>query len=719
MNAAQLVPFTAAAVNLALTGFVASSGLRSLSIRVFLLWGISMVVWNTGTGFMFRVESQADAEFWARFLQFGVIFLPVSLFHLCRILAGLPKSKVVYWSYGAGILLALSNFTPFFIASVKDVGYAYYSVAGPGFWMYTLLYSALTTSTILTLWRQMKVVSPLQRTRIRTLLIANSILIAFGCNDILPILEVYRYPVINLPIFPFGSLAAIIYGMLVSYSALQHRLLNVHIALGRFTAHLVRFGFLFFTALLLQLTFVLVVPDEFNIVSLSSSLLVLLVSTGAAAFFFPKIFGSREDSWERRILGDRFEYQDQVRSFIDGMKWYSDLQTLLADLETVLLHTFCFENYRIILRDETTLQFAVARAYPEEKVTTKPLQLQLTSPVFEFFERAKGEYLSVSRDYLHITTSPIERRAREQMSGYGAEFCFPLAWQHEPFGLFLIGKKSSREPFTATDVSLLVSLAKNLSLVANQIRLKTQVMQTQELDLLGRMSRGMAHDLNNLLTPLSTLLQLAEETGTCDEELLPMALRNITTMRSYIKESLFFSEHPQPDLRWESLNSVINGTVELARSTRRKPVDVVSVLPGEIFIEMNGVLLQRLLTNLISNAIDASEPGSFVRVEVVRLNKPGSNADWVRIEVIDQGEGISRENLSRVQIPYFTTKDRGDEGRGFGLGLAICRKIVTLHGGQLSIHSQLKKGTTVQVDLPVRQSLVSSLPQFSSLPAAV
>jgi len=72
--------------------------------------------------------------------------------------------------------------------------------------------------------------------------------------------------------------------------------------------------------------------------------------------------------------------------------------------------------------------------------------------------------------------------------------------------------------------------------------------------------------------------------------------------------------------------------------------------------------------------------------------------------VIDQGEGIPKENLTRILTPYFTTKNRGDENRGFGLGLAICRKIVHLHGGQLFISSQPRKGTTVQFDLPSRQA---------------
>jgi signal transduction histidine kinase len=128
---------------------------------------------------------------------------------------------------------------------------------------------------------------------------------------------------------------------------------------------------------------------------------------------------------------------------------------------------------------------------------------------------------------------------------------------------------------------------------------------------------------------------------------------------------------------------------------------------------MDEVLIQRLIANLISNAIDASRPGTQVRVELERLGKTEANRDWLRVRVVDQGEGIPKENLSRILMPYFTTKNRGDENRGFGLGLAICRKIVNLHGGHLSIASQPKKGTTVQVDLPNRQ-IKQVMPQVAT-----
>jgi two-component system CheB/CheR fusion protein len=123
---------------------------------------------------------------------------------------------------------------------------------------------------------------------------------------------------------------------------------------------------------------------------------------------------------------------------------------------------------------------------------------------------------------------------------------------------------------------------------------------------------------------------------------------------------------------------------------------------------MDEVLIQRLIANLISNSIDASPAGSQIRVQLERFSKAEAGREWWRVRVIDQGEGIPKENLTRILTPYFTTKNRGDENRGFGLGLAICRKIVHLHGGQLSISSQPRKGTTVQFDLPNRQTRAAS-----------
>jgi signal transduction histidine kinase len=193
-----------------------------------------------------------------------------------------------------------------------------------------------------------------------------------------------------------------------------------------------------------------------------------------------------------------------------------------------------------------------------------------------------------------------------------------------------------------------------------------------------------------------------------DEELLPVAMRNLSMVRSYIKEALFFSQNLRPDVQPCQLDKIVLGAIETAVNSRPKEMRIIPILAEDVGAELDAVLVQRLIANLIANAIDASPEGNDIVVSLERLIRVDGKPEWVRLKVADKGEGISRENLNRVFTPYFTTKDRGDKERGFGLGLAICRRIATLHGGSLTIDSQLKKGTTVQLDLPSRQSPLPS-----------
>src|SRR5258708_4152165 len=231
------------------------------------------------------------------------------------------------------------------------------------------------------------------------------------------------------------------------------------------------------------------------------------------------------------------------------------------------------------------------------------------------------------------------------------------------------------------------------------------------------MSRGMAHDLNNLLTPVSTYLQLSHgpiNVRHSAEELLPTALRNMETMHAYIKEALFFSRHHTLQIEESRLDQLVHTCVDLAdQKLKRKKMEVLVGSLPQVEIEMDSVLIQRLIGNIISNAIDASPPGSKIRLELYQLAKTETNRDWWRLMIIDAGEGISKTNLRRIMNPYFTTKDQGDKDRGFGLGLAICRKIIHLHGGNLNIASEEKKGTTVQVDLPSRQIKSNQKPNLN------
>ena len=717
MNLAAYIPLSGFVVNVIFAIFVFSRDPRAPENRVYLLLTSSIAIWNLGSYHLIIETDPSAALFWARFLFVGCIVGVVAFFHLAMIVAGF-QVKWISWLYAFEVFLVATDCTPLFIRDVQWLPKAggWYSVPGPMFYVFNVPFMLMFGSIFVLLHRRREL-PLLQRRRLTPIIVAQSLLSIGGANDLLPISGITEYPFTKIPVYPWGSLAAVFYGVITAYSVLQHQLLDMQVNLGRYAAHAIRILFLFSISLGLLLI-ASALTDSFTPAAFGSALVVFFLSSIIAAIMFPRLFGKGIETIERRILGDRFEYHDRVRSFIQAMPWQNDLDSLFEELDSLLVRTFRLRSYELILRDQAARAFTRSRSYPERPREQIP-ELKTPSPVVDFFERRLADFLPLKIAHSRGTVTRTERLAREQLAHFDSDYCLPLLAEQDLVGLLFLGNKVGDEPYTSTDLQLLINLSKNLSLIVNQIRLKEEVLRAQEFDLLGRMSRGMAHDLNNLLTPISTLLQLAAEghTEAFDEELLDVAARNVKTVRAYIKEALFFSENMRPDLQIVRLDNTIRRAVEVARSSRRKDMRVVSIVPGDVLVEMDDVLIQRLLNNLITNAIDASEPGDEIRVELERLGKTDASREWFRLRIIDHGVGIPKENLDRVVRPYFTTKDRGDEGRGFGLGLAISRRIVALHGGQFTITSQFRRGTTVQIDLPSRP-LNATLPAKAPEPAA-
>lgn len=711
MSFFEIAAIVACAMNLALAIFVLRQDARSRLHVAYFVWGLGVALWNLGAFFLYRDISREMAVFWAKVLQFGIILAPLGLYETSRIISGRrehPRMMLLFIALHG--LFALSLTKDLFVQGVREVyvhqvRYGYWTEPGPLFYAYMGSYGFLTLSPLFFLYSAQRKSSSLQKTRLRALLAALVLIWIAGTNDILPILEPKGWQFVENHFFPFGNIAACIYMTIVAYSVLQHMLLDVHVALGRFTAHIVRFGFLTLCSLCMLLLMMAVFPDHIKGVAFACALGVQIMSAVLATTLFPRIFGAGADTFERKILGDRLEYRDQVRNFVQEMTWYTDYPTLFSELHLLLTKTFKLESYTVLLRDVTGT-FELSRTHPAELAHSIP-EMTIDSPIGQFFDEARGTYLT--RTALRVGSAEAGEGLRRQLKEFGAALCFGLRSQEELIGFVMVGSKLSGEPFTATDISLFTSLVNGMGTVVDQIRMKIQVLQAQEFELLGRMSSGMAHDLNNLLTPVSTLLQLGGESGVLDDELLPVAARNVSAIRAYIREGLFFSEHHRLDFQAGRVDSVITRAIEVASASRAAGVTIVNAVQREIWAEMDHIMVQRLLANLITNAIDASPEGGRVTVSLDKLARAEESRDWLRIRVIDEGQGIATSDLQRVFTPYFTTKNTGDSHRGFGLGLAICRRIAALHGGELSIDSELHHGTTVIFDLPSKQIFPASV----------
>jgi len=131
---------------------------------------------------------------------------------------------------------------------------------------------------------------------------------------------------------------------------------------------------------------------------------------------------------------------------------------------------------------------------------------------------------------------------------------------------------------------------------------------------------------------------------------------------------------------------------------------VVRPLPQPVQLRADAQMLQQLLLNLLTNALDAIEGDGEVRIgaNVVEVGHGArGRREIVEVSVADNGRGIAPENLSKVFDPFFTSKE---VGKGTGLGLPICQSIVEQHGGTIEIKSEgIGKGTLVSVKLPVQR----------------
>lgn len=232
-------------------------------------------------------------------------------------------------------------------------------------------------------------------------------------------------------------------------------------------------------------------------------------------------------------------------------------------------------------------------------------------------------------------------------------------------------------------------------------RTRLQLTRSERLAAVGRLAAGVAHEINNPLTGILTfshmLLRDAPD-GSREQEDLKAIIDATTRCRDITRGLLNFSRQNEPQKSLSSLNGVLAEALSLTRNQAHlKQVAIVDQLSEDLPpLVMDPYQIQEVAVNVILNAIDATPPGGTLRVSTRPVEKDGAKA--AQFEITDTGCGMGPKDLERIFDPFFTTKP---PGKGTGLGLAMSYGIVTEHGGEITVASQVDQGTTVTVHLPV------------------
>lgn len=222
-----------------------------------------------------------------------------------------------------------------------------------------------------------------------------------------------------------------------------------------------------------------------------------------------------------------------------------------------------------------------------------------------------------------------------------------------------------------------------------------EMARLESLAKLGEMGAMLAHEIRNPLAGIKGFAQVIEKKPR-DERNSDFARRIVAETRrleTLVSDLLAYSGNDRSSMATVDLGEVVSYITDLLRhEAEQLHVDIISHCQEKMLIIGNRDRLCQVLLNLGKNAIQAMPDGGTLKITAAADGKKAI------IKVIDNGHGVSREELPRIFEPFFTSKARGS-----GLGLALCRKIVEDHGGSIEVQSTVGQGTTVVITIPGRQ----------------
>ncbi|NJM69194.1 MAG: response regulator [Scytonema sp. RU_4_4] len=264
--------------------------------------------------------------------------------------------------------------------------------------------------------------------------------------------------------------------------------------------------------------------------------------------------------------------------------------------------------------------------------------------------------------------------------------------------------------------------------ITEKKQLEAQFLRAQRLESIGTLASGIAHDLNNILTPILTAAQLLHlKLPNIDErsqQMFSTIETNAKRGAALVKQVLQFARGVEGKKRTiVQVNHLFSEIEQIVQETFPKSIGFSINIKSDLWaIVGDATHLHQVLMNLVVNARDAMPDGGTLKISAenvfidehyARMNIEASVGPYIRITVADTGIGMSPEVVDRIFEPFFTTKEFG---KGTGLGLSTVRGIITTHGGFVNVSSNIGRGTEFQVFLPAVEATATPLAENLELP---
>jgi signal transduction histidine kinase len=244
-----------------------------------------------------------------------------------------------------------------------------------------------------------------------------------------------------------------------------------------------------------------------------------------------------------------------------------------------------------------------------------------------------------------------------------------------------------------------------------KLTLEAQLSQAQKMEAVGQLAEGIAHEFNNILTAVIGYAEFIQKKMDGSDPLHPYVGNIMSSGQRaahLTRDLLSFSRKQQIHTKLLNLNDIMMKAKTSLSMMLDKHIELsISICDKPIFVLADGVRMEQVLVNLVSNARDAMPHGGLLSIgtDLVDMERKFPHAHGMaqpgrygRISVADKGVGIDQATLARIFEPFFTKKD---VGTGTGLGLSMVFGIIRQHQGFIDVNSEIGKGTTFSIFLPI------------------
>ncbi|WP_342378902.1 ATP-binding protein [Myxococcus stipitatus] len=420
---------------------------------------------------------------------------------------------------------------------------------------------------------------------------------------------------------------------------------------------------------------------------------------------------------QRRLRSESARQLTETRLLLDLARTTSgvlETSSILDVASDFLVHLLDVSNCYIMLYDESSKVLRGAAASAAHRDFFRTVIVSLGSDTVA--ARAARERRPVAIEDVDAAGEGFNAQLVQRF-GEKALLALPLTSREELIGVVLVDDTRRARPFGPELVELAEATCGQLALSIANARLyeslwasyaelaatRAEMVKRERLAALGELSAIVAHEVRNplgvIFNAVASLRRLLEPAGDA-AMLLDILGEESDRLNRMVGDLLDYTRPRDPVLQHEDLGRVLQDSLEAARvqgGGADRPVHIDSdVEPGLPPVPMDRRLIRQALVNVAVNAIQSMPQGGRVQVRARREAHAGR--EQLRIDVADQGPGIPAELLHRVFEPFFTTK-----AQGTGLGLAVVKRILEEHRGEIAVDSIPGRGTTFTFRLPLSQ----------------